>query len=117
MFSRKEKDAIALQLEQAEARFQVGLTAIVEVKETQASYDLAVAREIEAQNLLENQLEALTVITGHPHQTLIPLSDRLRPAPPEPANIQEWTEAALEHKSGLPDPEAQAGRGTSYRAV
>lgn len=97
LFSRKEKDAIALQLEQAEARFQVGLTAIVEVKETQASYDLAVAREIEAQNLLENQLEALTVITGHPHQNLAPLSDRLRPIPPVPANIQEWTEAALEH--------------------
>lgn len=97
LFSRKEKDAIALQLEQAEARFQVGLTAIVEVKETQASYDLAVAREIEAQNLLENQLEALAVITGHPHQSLSPLSDRLRPIPPKPANIQDWTEAALEH--------------------
>ena len=97
LFSRKEKDAIALQLEQAEARFQVGLTAIVEVKETQASYDLAVAREIEAQNLLENQLEALAVITGHPHRSLPPLSDRLRPVPPKPANIQEWTEAALEH--------------------
>ncbi len=97
LFSRKEKDAIALQLEQAEARFQVGLTAIVEVKETQASYDLAVAREIEAQNLLENQLEALTVITGHPHQNLASLSGRLRPVPPEPADIQKWTEAALEH--------------------
>ena len=97
LFSRKEKDAIALQLEQAEARFQVGLTAIVEVKETQASYDLAMAREIEAQNLLENQLEALAVITGRPHQSLSSLSDRLRPVPPKPANIQEWTEAALQH--------------------
>ena len=97
LFSRKEKDAIALQLEQAKARFEVGLTAIVEVKETQASYDLAVAQEIEAQNLLENQLEALTVITGHPHKDLASLSGRLRPTTPEPANIQEWTEAALEH--------------------
>ena len=97
LFSRKEKDAIALQLEQAEARFEVGLTAIVEVKETQASYDLAVAREIEAQNLLENQFEALTVITGHPHQDLASLSDRLRPAPPEPTDIQTWTEAGLKH--------------------
>ena len=57
LFSGKEKDAIALQLDQAKARFEVGLIAIVEVKETQASYDLAVAREIEAQNTLENQLE------------------------------------------------------------
>ncbi|MCY4611430.1 MAG: TolC family outer membrane protein [Gammaproteobacteria bacterium] len=97
LFSRKEKDAIALQLEQAEARFQVGLTAIVEVKETQASYDLAVAQEIEAQNLLENQRETLTVITGHSHKDLSLLSERLRPTTPEPADIQEWTEAALEH--------------------
>ena len=97
LFARKEKEAIALQLEQADARFEVGLTAIVEVKETQASYDLAVAREIEAQNLLENQLEALTVITGHSHRNLAPLSDRLRPTPPEPADIQQWTESALKH--------------------
>ena len=97
LFSGKEKDAIALRLEQAEVRFQVGLSAIVEVKETQASYDLAVAREIQAQNLLENQLETLTVITAHPHGSLPPLSGRLRPTPPDPADIQEWTEAALEH--------------------
>ncbi len=97
LFSRKEKDAIALQLEQAKARFEVGLAAIVEVKETQASHDLAVAREIEAQNDLENQLEVMTTLTAHPHELLSSLSERLRPTAPEPANIQEWADAALLH--------------------
>lgn len=97
LFARKEKDAIALQLEQARMRFQVGLTALVEIKETQASRDLAVAREIETQNHLENQLETLTLMTGQAHQMLTPLSARFRPETPEPANIHEWTEVALEH--------------------
>ena len=96
-FAQQEKEAIKLQLEQADARFQVGLTSLVEVKEAQASYDLAVAREIETQNVLENRLELLSVITGQPHQALAALSDRVRPVRPEPDDIQQWTEAALQH--------------------
>ncbi len=96
-FARQEKDAIELRLEQADARFQVGLTSLVEVKEAQASYDLAIAQEIETQNILETRLELLSVITGQPHRTLAILSNRVRPARPEPDDIQQWTEAALQH--------------------
>ena len=97
LFAHKEKEALALQLEQAEARFEVGLTAIVEVKETQAAHDLTVAREIEALNQLDNEREALTVVTGHPHGDLAALSDRLKPTTPDPADIQAWTDSALDH--------------------
>lgn len=96
-FARQEKDAIKLQLEQADARFQVGLTSLVEVKEAQASYDLATAREIENLNALETKLELLSVITGQPHRILAVLSDRVRPMRPTPDDIQQWTEAALQH--------------------
>ncbi len=95
--SEKEKAALEVQLERAEARFQVGLADIVETKETQAAYDLSIAREIEALNLLENELAALAVITGHPHTRLAPLSDRLTPMLPEPPDIEQWTATALEH--------------------
>ncbi len=95
--SAQEKAAIALQLKQAEVRFEVGLADIVEVKQTQASYDLAVAREIEADNLREDRLAALAVITGHPHRLLAALSEDLSPVLPEPADIDQWATTALEH--------------------
>ena len=61
-FRQSEKEAIERQLEQAKKRFEVGLIAITDVKEAQASYDLAVASEIEAQNALEISKDALEVI-------------------------------------------------------
>ncbi len=96
IFAAQEKSAIHKQLQQAEARFQVGLASLVEVKETQASYDLATAREIGTQNTLAMRLEQMAIITGRPHDTLAPLSDRVRPSPPEPADIEAWTATALE---------------------
>ena len=95
--SMQEKTAIALQLKQAKARFEVGLADIVQVKETQASYDLAAAREIEAHNLLEDRLAALALITGHPHRLLAALSENLTPVLPEPADIEQWADTALKH--------------------
>ena len=50
-YARSEKLAIGRQLEQAENRFEVGLSAITDVKEAQSSYDLSVAQEIEAETL------------------------------------------------------------------
>jgi len=57
-----EKKAIGQQLEQSKERFNVGLSAITDVKEQQASYDISVADEIIAINDLSNRREALRVI-------------------------------------------------------
>ena len=57
-----EKVAIGKQLEQSKERFNVGLSAITDVKEQQASYDVAVANEILAINSLSNAREALRFI-------------------------------------------------------
>ncbi|PCJ83921.1 MAG: hypothetical protein COA54_14750, partial [Thiotrichaceae bacterium] len=56
-----EKKAIGKQLEQSKERFNVGLSAITDVKEQQASYDISVADEIIAINSLSNNREALRV--------------------------------------------------------
>ena len=100
-FARAEKEAIARQLEQTERRFEVGLIAITDVKESQAQYDLAVAAEIEATNLLDNARESLQVLTGRYLENLAPLGEHLELARPEPMDIEAWEEQALEQNLSL----------------
>ncbi len=95
-FRKSKKEAIARQLEQAKKRFEVGLVAIADVKEAQASYDLAVASEIDAQIALETSKDALEVIIVQRLDQLRPLSDRMELISPEPDNAEDWVNKALE---------------------
>jgi len=63
-FAKAEKRAIEQQLRQTQQRFEVGLTAITDVHEAQARYDLSVSQEITAQNQLDTAREALREITA-----------------------------------------------------
>ena len=94
-FRKSEKEAIERQLEQAKKRFEVGLIAITDVKEAQASYDLSVAREIEALNALEISKAALEVIIAQRLDLLNPLSDRMELVSPEPNDAEDWVYKAL----------------------
>ncbi len=100
-FRQSEIEAIERQLEQAKKRFEVGLIAITDVKEAQASYDLAVASKIEAQNALEISKDALEVIIAERAETLNPLSDRMQLITPEPNDVQEWINKALDQNLSL----------------
>lgn len=94
-FARAEKSAIDRQLEQTRQRFDVGLIAITDVHEAQAAYDLVTAREILAENLLASQHEALAEITGQYHDQIAPLSAETPLITPEPADIDQWSDTAL----------------------
>lgn len=100
-FARAEKRAIERQLEQAQERYEVGVIPITDVKAARASYDLAVAREIDAQNRLENAREALRTITGEETGALAQLDDGLQLEAPDPAVPSDWVEQALERNPGL----------------
>ncbi len=95
-FARAEKDSLAGQLEQAKQRFDVGLIAITDVQEAQAGFDRALAQEIAASNQLENAHESLREVTGEYQSDLLPLGAEFELAPPEPDNIEAWTETALQ---------------------
>ena len=94
-FARAEKNAITRQLEQTKQRFQIGLTAVTDVHEAQARHDLAVAQEIKAETELARRQEALRRITGKIHNNLMRLKPDTPLIPPTPANIKDWTDAAL----------------------
>ena len=63
-FAEAEEKAFKRQFEQAEQRFEVGLTAVTDVHEARATYDNARARAIVARNNLADAKEALFEITG-----------------------------------------------------
>ncbi|QLE86905.1 outer membrane channel protein TolC [Shewanella sp. Scap07] len=94
-FKGAEKRAIERQLEQTKQRFAVGLTAITDVHEAQAQFDLARADEILAENQLINSYEALREITGIGHESIDILdTDRFGAVMPSPAKPEEWLKMA-----------------------
>lgn len=95
-FAYVAKRSLGRQLEQAKQRFEVGLTAITDVQEAQAGYDMAVAEEIEARNNVDNNSEELREITGSYPAEFSALGEFLPLARPEPDDIDAWTEISLQ---------------------
>ncbi|GIU41295.1 outer membrane channel protein TolC [Shewanella sp. 10N.261.52.F9] len=94
-FQGSEKRAIERQLEQTKQRFAVGLTAITDVHEAQAQYDLANATEILAENTLANSYEALREITGIDHKNINILdTNRFSASAVAPASSTDWIKMA-----------------------
>ncbi len=96
-----EKKAIGKQLEQSKERFNVGLSAITDVKEQQASYDIAAADEIIAINELSNAREALSVIINLYSTDLEVVRPEIPLVVPEPMDMDAWKKKAQENNFAL----------------
>ncbi len=96
VFARAERRAVKRQLDQAEQRFEVGLTAITDVHEARARYDAARANAIAAENALDDARETLAEITGQYMTALRGLDAGFAPQMPEPADVEAWVKMALE---------------------
>ena len=100
-FIRAEKMAINKELQQNEARFKVGLIAITSVEESKSSYDASVAREIAAQNRLDDKIEELREITDQTFGSLKGIAKNLPLIKPAPANIDRWVSLAEKQNYAL----------------
>lgn len=100
-FAQAEEKALQRQFEQAEQRFEVGLTAVTDVLDARASYDQARARVIVAENTLQDAYEALRELTGTYFEELQVLQQELPLESPDPANAQEWVDIALNNNPTL----------------
>lgn len=88
MYTEAEKNAVYKQLEQVNQQFRVGLTAITDVQNARAQYDLILAAEVTALNDLNNALENLRQITGRYYPQLNSLdTNRFKTQKQEPINI------------------------------
>ncbi len=94
--AQAEKRAIQQQLKQSKQRFNVGLSAITDVHEAQAGYDMVVAQEIAAQTVLDSSREALREIVGKAVGKISRLKATLPLITPNPARIDHWVTVALE---------------------
>ncbi|WP_445360997.1 TolC family outer membrane protein [Microbulbifer sp. EKSA005] len=90
-----EEQALAKQLEQTQQRFEVGLTAITDVYDSQAAYDSSVARRLTAQDDLLSNFDALSVLTGGYHDEVAPLVADFKVTPPVPSDRADWVDFAL----------------------
>jgi outer membrane protein len=95
-FADAEKQAVERQLELAKKRFEVGLSAITDVQEAQARYDLTVAQMIEAEQVLMNAQVAVAEITGASDARIVPLKEEIPLLGPDPADVGEWLKTAAE---------------------
>jgi len=95
-FAEAEEKAFQRQFEQAEQRFEVGLTAVTDVHEARASYDNARARAIVARNDLADSKEAIRQLTGEYFEEYDTLQEVLPLVEPDPINADNWVAIALQ---------------------
>jgi outer membrane protein len=95
------KEAIGRQLEQAEKRFEVGLSAITDVQEAQASFDSATATVIEAKRSLAVAREFLREITGEYYVGIADAGPDTPLVSPEPQDVDDWVRTALARNLSL----------------
>lgn len=100
-FAQANEKALQKQLDQAQAKKDVGFAPITDVVDAKAQHETAVAQVIAAENAVFNDRQALAQITGEPVKTLDPLTDNLPLNPPQPDNMDTWVQTALASNPSL----------------
>lgn len=117
--SQAEERAIKRRLDQVNAQFEVGLIAITDVQEAQATYDNAKVTRILAEGDLDNSFQALERLTGQPVGSIDPLATNYPVENISPIEPQAWIEKAQEGNLALKVAEAttEAARRQSQAAA
>lgn len=92
--AQAQERALQRRLDQINAQFDVGLIAITDVQEAQASFDNAVVQRIDAEGALANSYEALERLAGQPLNQVDPLREDYPIEALAPADPGAWLEKA-----------------------
>ena len=90
-----QERAVKRRLDQVNAQFDVGLTAITDVLEAQATYDSARVGLINAQSAVRNSLEALEKLTGNTAPEIKDLKANYPITTLDSKSASEWIDKAL----------------------
>ncbi len=96
-----EEKAIKKQLDQAQQRYEVGLSAITGVQEAQLAYDLSKAARINNEGNLFSAREALNALIGREIFSLDELGEGLQISSPFPNSKEDWVNLALKNNYQL----------------
>lgn len=94
-FRKAEKGAIGRQFNQVKAYFDAGRSAITDVKEAQARYDLTNAQVVIAKQQIDVSRESLKAITTRYYKKLNGAANNIPLLTPKPNNIDAWEKMAL----------------------
>lgn len=93
--AQAEEKAIKRRLDQVKVQFEVGLIAITDVQEAQATFDNSQVQRILAEGALDNSFEALERLTASAVQETPPLSIDYPITPLSPDQRDPWVDKAL----------------------
>lgn len=99
--SLAEERAIQRRLDQVNAQYEVGLIAITDVHEAQASFDNAKVNRILAEGDLDNSFQALERLTGSPISQIDPLSPDYPVSDITPYDPDAWLQKARDNNLSL----------------
>ncbi len=100
-FQQASLDAVTRQLEQANKRFDVGLIAITDVKEAEATHDSTAAAVIQAKRNLASMQDQLREITDQDYTLLAKPGDDMPLLTPQPADVQRWIDVSMDQNLAL----------------
>lgn len=90
-----EQAAVDKHFELASGRFDMGLIPVTDLHDAKARKAAVLAKAIEAQNILDDALQALEEVTGEVVDDLRPLKQEIALASPDPQSPQEWIDMAM----------------------
>ncbi|MDR6916796.1 outer membrane protein [Pseudomonas sp. 3296] len=99
--TKAEEAAFKRQLDQANERFDVGLSDKTDVLNSQASYDTARANRIVAQRQVDDAFEALITLTNRQYKSIWGVSHQLPILAPTPNDAKAWVDTAARQNLNL----------------
>lgn len=99
--SKAEEAAFKRQMDQANERFEVGLSDRTDVLEAQAGFDTARANRLLAQRQVDEAFQALTTLTDREHTALEGILHSLPVLAPTPNNAKAWVDTAAAQNLNL----------------
>ncbi|HEY4372173.1 MAG TPA: TolC family outer membrane protein [Burkholderiales bacterium] len=94
--ARTEREAIQSQLTLASTKYSSGQVTVVNLRDAEARAALKDAEMVAAENDLNDKMQALAEITGTVPHNLAPLNAPPTLTPPEPADLSQWVQGALD---------------------
>ena len=99
--AQANEDAFAQQVDQAEKRYDAGLSAMIDVEQARTYHALSRGTTVQAQTAMRDAREALTQITARTPGNLQPLLLQLQATAPVPQDADAWVAQALQNNPGL----------------
>jgi outer membrane protein len=99
--AKAEEAAFKRQLDQADERFEVGLSDRTDVLEAQAGFDTARANRMIAQRQVDDAFQALSTLTNRNYLALEGIEHSLPVLPPVPNDASAWVDTATRQNLDL----------------